>query len=271
MAPKIGQSKTALITGSSGGIGYELALQFAQDGYQLILVARNREKLEVLAKKITETHHVEVMVFDTDLSEHSAPLQLYEAITSLNIQVDVLVNNAGFGMYGPFQHTDAVREISMIDLNVRTLTQLTKLFLPEMLQRKSGGILNVASTAAFQPGPMMAVYCATKAYVLSFTEALANEVRGSGVTVCALCPGGTKTDFAARSAVGFDRPIHFERAENMMMQASEVAIIALNGFKKGQRVIIPGGVNRVLSLLPRILPRDWTTHMMRKFADALLT
>jgi short-subunit dehydrogenase len=189
------QKKTALITGASGGIGLDLARLFAEGGYDVVLVARTESKLKELATELASKHGVSARAVAADLADPAAPAQLMERLKAEGVQVDVLVNNAGYGGYGTFAETELDAELKMIQLNISALTALSKAVLPGMLARKSGRILNVASTAAFQPGPLMAVYYATKAYVLSFSEALANETKGTGVTVTCLCPGPTKTGF----------------------------------------------------------------------------
>jgi len=190
---------TALITGATSGIGLELASLAAQDRHDLVLVARQRERLESVGRGLAEEYGVRVSVLPKDLSDPSTPPQIGRDLAARGIAVDVLVNNAGFGVYGLFAETEIDRELEMIQVNVVALTHLTKLILAGMLARRLGRILNVASTAAFQPGPLMAVYYATKAYVLSFSEALANETAGTGVTVTTLCPGPTPTGFAERA------------------------------------------------------------------------
>jgi short-subunit dehydrogenase len=184
--------KCALITGASSGIGRELATLFARDGYDLTLVARDRAMLARIGDELTRVHGVAVDVIAQDLSHPNAAAEVYRELKRRSIKIDVLVNNAGFGTYGPFVDSDAATESEMLQLNIVALTKLTRLFLEDMLAKREGRILNVASTAAFQPGPLMAVYYASKAYVLSFSEALANELRDSGVTVSTLCPGPTQ-------------------------------------------------------------------------------
>jgi short-subunit dehydrogenase len=262
--------KIALITGGSGGIGYELALQFAADGYQVVLVARNSQRLQQIASEITGKHKVPVHIIEMDLSELDAPQRLYEDVQVLGIQVDVLVNNAGFGVYGSYLETNGETELRMIDLNMRTLTDLTKRFLPDMVRRGTGGVLNVASTGAFQPGPLMSVYFATKAYVLSYTEALANELQGSGVTVSVLCPGMTKTEFFVAPAFSDQKQnVNMRRVERMMMDASDVAAIGYRGFKKGKRVIIPGFLNKVMAISSKISPRGMVLAISRKLMESM--
>src|SRR3954468_13185859 len=198
-------SQTALVTGASSGIGLELAKVLARHGYDLVLVARKRDALEAVAGQIEGQYDVKAHVFAADLRRREAPEAIWDFLRNEAIPVTVLINNAGFGLGGEFADTELTRELEMIQVNIAALTHLTKLFLPAMIKAKSGRILNLASTAAFQPGPLMAVYYATKAYVLSFSEALAEELRNSGVTVTALCPGPTRTEFADVAQTGTSR------------------------------------------------------------------
>jgi len=195
-------SKTALITGASGGIGYELALLCARDGFDCILVARSRDKLDELAARLESEFRVKTLVVARDLAKPTAVDEIYEEVSAASMSVDVLVNNAGFPVFGLFTQTDLRVELEMLQVNVVALTALTKLFLHSMVERRAGRILNLASTAAFEPGPLMAVYYASKAYVLSFSEALANELHGTGVTVTALAPGPTRTTARRRHQSG---------------------------------------------------------------------
>lgn len=192
---------TALITGASSGIGYELARLFARKGHGLVLVARNQETLRELAEKLEREHGIRAIVVSKDLSLPSTPEEIFRELAEKSISVDILVNNAGFGTRGMFSNADTDSQLKMIQVNTTALTHLTRLFLERMSRPRKGRILNVASTAAFQPGPLMAVYYATKAYVLSFSEALASELHGSGVTVTALCPGPTRTEFERRAGM----------------------------------------------------------------------
>ena len=194
------RGETVLITGASSGIGRELARQFAGDGADLVLIARSEDRLRDLAGELTAEYGVTVEVVPADLSQPGSPDQIVQTLAQQQTDVDVLVNNAGFGARGPVAGLGVQRQLEMIEVNVAALTRLTALLLPGMLERRRGDILNVASTAAFQPGPNSAVYYATKAYVLSFTEALAEEVRGSGVRVSCLAPGPTDTGFAVQAA-----------------------------------------------------------------------
>src|ERR1700675_4553377 len=199
------QGPTALITGGSGGIGFEIAKVLARDGFDIVLVARKRDTLEAAAGQLQGKFEGRVQVFAADLRLPDAPQAIFDFLHNENIPIEVLVNNAGFGLGGEFADTKLERELEMIQVNIAALTHLTKLFLPPMIKRKSGRVLNVASTAAFQPGPLMAVYYATKAYVLSFSEALAEELRNSGVTVTALCPGPTITEFQEKAGLEMTR------------------------------------------------------------------
>ena len=199
------RGETVLITGASSGIGRELARLFAGDGAELVLVARGEGRLRELAGELAAEYGVQAQVVPADLSQPAGPGQIMKALAHQHIDVDVLVNNAGFGAHGPVAGIGVARQLDMIEVNVAALTGLTAVLLPGMLERRRGAILNVASTAAFTPGPNQAVYCATKAYVLSFTEALAEEVRGSGVQVSCLAPGATETEFAAQAGMGSTR------------------------------------------------------------------
>jgi len=254
-----GNPTTALVTGASMGIGLELARVLASHGHNLILVARHRDTLEAVAGNLEGKHGISAAVIPADLSHVDAPAQLYDSITADGLKVDFLINNAGFGLGGEFSDTDVDRELDMIQLNVSALTHLTKLFLPAMLKRKSGRIMNVASTAAFQPGPLMAVYYATKAYVLSFSEAIAEELRDTGVTVTALCPGATATQFAETAQVSNSRL--FTRLG--VANAEQVAAYAYSAMMRGERVAIPGMRDRVMLQAERIAPRALVTRMVR--------
>ena len=249
---------TALVTGASGGIGEELARLFAADGHDLVLVARSRDKLARLAGELTEKHGVAARVLAADLARADAPREIFDELQGANLRVDALVNNAGFGSYGPFAETDSKSELDMLQVNVAALTHLTKLFLPAMLGRRRGYVLNVASTAAFQPGPLMAVYYASKAYVLSFSEALANECEGTGVVVSALCPGPTETGFVA--AAGMSESKLFDRGA---MTARDVAESGYRGLLAGKTVVIPGLRNNLLARSIGFFPRGLVTKVVR--------
>jgi uncharacterized protein len=254
---------TALITGASLGIGHELAKLFAADGSNLALVARSEDKLSEIGRQLQMKHGIAVHVLAKDLAKPEAPQEIFTELQKAGVSVDVLVNNAGFGSYGFFAESDPVRDLEMIAVNITTLTHLTRLFLPEMLRKKSGGILNVASTAGFQPGPLMAEYYATKAYVISLTEALANELNGSGVTASVLCPGPTATDFQARAGLK-DSPLF----ASGVMTAEAVARYAYRNFLKGKTTIIPGFKNRVLLQIERFAPRALTPRIVRAMQES---
>jgi short-subunit dehydrogenase len=250
---------TALITGASAGIGAELAKVFGEHKHDVILVARRQDSLEALAGQIEGRSGVRATVFPADLAQPGAPAELFEAIRGAELDVDILVNNAGFGLGGEFIETDLDTELRMIQVNVTALTYLTKLFLPPMVQRRSGGVLNVASTAAFQPGPLMSVYYASKAYVLSFTEAIAEELRDSGVVVTALCPGPTATEFAEIAHVGQSRLFAF----GTVADARSVAKFGYDSLQRGVRVAIPGTQNKLLAQARRVVPRGVATRVVR--------
>ncbi len=242
---------TALITGASSGIGRELARVFAENHSQLILVARDRARLETLAEELHQKFLVPTRVEVCDLADPKAVEGLIERLQAEHAVIDVLVNNAGIGVEGPFLETDGANERGMVEVNVNALVRLTKAFLPQMVARRSGKILQVASTAAFQPGPYLAVYFASKAFVLSFSEALSAELRGTGVTVTTLCPGPTHTEFERR--LGPDSHV-FESGIPIVDPAS-VAAYAYASLMRGKRVAIPGLVNRVLVFISLLMPR----------------
>lgn len=257
-------AKTALITGASGGIGAEFAKVFAREGYHLIIVARSEDKLLKLANDLQSKHRVNVQVIPKDLTQPDAAQALFDELNGQ--QIDVLVNNAGYATYGAFVESDMQRELNEIQLNVTTLTALTRLFLPAMVERRSGYVLNVASTAAFQPGPLMAVYYATKAYVLSLSEALAKEVEDSGVMVSALCPGPTQSGFQERADMTESRLV-----QGGLMSAAQVAEIGYRSMMKGQRVVVPGFMNKVQAFVIRFTPRNMVTNIvmnMQKRVDS---
>ena len=257
-SPKgVAERQTALVTGASSGIGLELAREFAAGGYNLVLVARSEKKLEELAAELRDRHGVGARVIAKDLARPKAPEEIFQEAGDA---VDVLVNNAGFATFGPFAETDLGRELEELQVNVVALTHLTKKFLPGMLTRRRGGILNVASTAAFQPGPLMAVYYATKAYVLSFSEALAEELRGTGVTVSVLCPGPTATEFSARADM---QDSGLFKGMLAVADARAVARAGYEGFRAGKRIVIPGLLNKVGAQSIRLTPRGLATRVVK--------
>ena len=255
-------TKTALITGASGGIGYELALPFAQDRFDCILVARSRDKLTELAARLESEFRVKTLVIVKDLSRPTAVDEVYEEVTAVPMQVDVLVNNAGFPAFGLFVETDLRVELEMLQVNVVALTALTNLFLKGMVERRAGRILNLASTASFVPGPLMAVYYASKSYVLSFSEALANELRGTGVVVTALAPGPTRTGFQKRGQLEDSRLFQGQVAD-----ASSVARAGYRGLMAGKTLVIPGFTNKLVPWIARISPRGAVTRVVHRMHE----
>lgn len=213
---------TVLITGASGGIGYELAKLFARGHFNLVLVARSGDKLTQVASEL-ETTGANIRIVTLDLSDPCAPKSLFDQLQRENIAIDILINNAGFGVYGEFAEMPDSEILGQIDLNIRALTELTHLFLPPMISRRNGKIMNVASVAGFQPGPLMAVYYATKAYAISFSEAITNELQGSGVKVTCFCPGATHTGFAVRAGI--------EQSRLFSLGAMSAERVALDGYR----------------------------------------
>ena len=253
------QRQTALITGASAGIGRSLALQFARHGYGLILVARRAAALEDLAAHLSRAHGVGARVLVVDLAQPDGPRTIDDALASANVQVDVLVNNAGFGLQGGFAQLPLQRQLDMIQVNITALTELTRRFLPGMLQRNRGGVLNVGSTAGFQSGPLMAVYYATKAYVLSFTEALAEEVAGSALRISCLAPGATASEFAAVAGM--------EKSNLFRVQAMDADVVARFGYDawtRGKVLAIPGISNRIGAFSVRFAPRALVRRVIRR-------
>ena len=242
--------KTALVTGASSGIGCELVKLFARNGYNLILVARNEQRLHELGSALESKFGISVKVLAKDLSLPRSSAEIFIEVQRESIRVDVLVNNAGFGNHGLFSETDLDTELDMLQVNLVSLTHLTKLFLKPMLSRGEGKILNVASTAAYVPGPMMGVYYATKAYVLSFSESLSEELRGTGVTVTCLCPGPTISDFQKRANIG-----NILLLKSRMMDSKTVAEIGYQALMKNKSIAITGFANKVLISLSRFSPR----------------
>ena len=249
---------SVLVTGASSGIGYELAKRFAREGHSLVLVARSRERLEKVGKELSGATGAAVRLIPKDLSRPGSAAEIFAELRGESIEIEILVNCAGFGASGMFADTDAEVERDMMQLNMIALTYLTKLALRDMIRRRHGRILNVASTAAFQPGPRMAVYYASKAYVLSFSEALANELAGTGVTVSALCPGPTRTRFGSRAKI---EGANVFRAG--VMGADAVGDAAYRGLMKGRSVIIPGLRNKLLALSARLGPRKLVAAIAR--------
>ena len=251
--------ETVLITGASSGIGLELARQFAADKSDLVLVARNCAALEQLAAGLRERHQVYVRILAADLADPLSPGRIHDELGRAGVVVDVLVNNAGFGLHGEFADLPLGRQMEIIKVNIMALVELTGLFLPPMVQRRRGGILNVGSVAGFVPGPGMTVYFSSKAFVRSFSDGLVEELRGTGVSVTNLCPGPTETNFShvARS----------HRSRNTQstpkMSAELVARLGYQGFRRGKPVIITGFQNQLLAFLAtRVFPRSWVRRLV---------
>lgn len=251
-------SKRALITGASSGIGLEFARVFAENGYALVLVARDSQKLDALAAALESAHGTDTLTVQKDLSKPGAAAGLFEQLGDM--RVDILINNAGAGTAGPFLETSLDAEIAVVDLNITALTTLTKLAAIRMAGQGGGKILNVASTGAYLPGPFIAVYYATKAYVLSLTQAVRHELAGSGVTVSALCPGPTATDFSRRAG---------RRALKGAMSARAVAQRGYRGLQKGRRVIIPGVWNKLAVFISKLLPGSLCAYLLVKIQRKL--
>ena len=254
--------KTALITGASSGIGLELAHLFAQDGYRLVLVARSRGALRQVGDDLQSRYGITVRIAPKDLAHPATPQELYSELQESGIMLDVLVNNAGFGAAGAFLQTKWADESEMLQVNITALTHLTKLFLPQIRARE-GKLLNVASVAAFLPGPFMSAYYASKAYVLSFTEALAEEMIGTGVTVTCLCPGPVNTNFQKRAYVEGTKMVN----SPLLVDVREVARIGYEGMKQGKRIVVPGWKNRLLLQGVRLAPRSMLTKVVRRLQE----
>jgi short-subunit dehydrogenase len=253
-------SEVVLITGASSGIGLELARCFAADKSDLILVARSHDALEKLCAELRAAHGIQASFLTADLSRPETPEKIFRELSLQNISVDVLVNNAGFGLHGEFVRLPLKRQLEIIHVNISALTDLTGLFLPGMMERRRGGILNVGSVAGFLPGPNMAVYYASKAFVLSFTEALAEETAGMDVKISVLCPGPTTTNFGnvARNR----KPRQIERPK---MSALKVAQIGHQGFREGKVIVVPGLANKLLTFSPRIASRTLARRVVKRY------
>lgn len=251
---------TALITGASAGLGEGFARALAADGCDLILTARRGDRLEALAAELRATHHVAVAIFPADLADPAAAPRLIADIAAAGLTIDTLINNAGYGLRGPVATLDEQAQLGIIDVNCRALVALARAVLPAMIARKDGGILNIASTAAFQPGPWMAVYYASKAFVLSFSEALHEEVRAHGVRVAALCPGPTHTEFADRVGMT-DMPLFARLASG----PDTVVRDGLAALRANQAVKVSGAINAVMAESIRLTPRA----LARRIAGSL--
>mgnify|MGYP000057386624 CR=1 FL=1 len=253
--------KTALVTGGASGLGYEFALLLAKDSYNLILIDIDTIKLEKTKKELQDKFNSDVTILVKDLSIANIADEIFNEIK--DTPIDVLINNAGFGIFGTFANTDWQRESAMLNLHIMATTHLTKLLLTGMTDRGNGKILNMSSLAAFQPGPLMAIYYASKAYILSFSEAIANELKGTGVTVTVLCPGQTKTSFqnvvsqdTSENKIGFN-----------IACPKQVAAYGYKAMLKGKTVVVPGRINKFLSKLPRIMPRNVAASIVRQIQE----
>jgi short-subunit dehydrogenase len=253
---------TVMITGGSSGIGLALAREFARAGYQLVLVARDAKRLDEQVLTLGMQVQVPIIAIAMDLSQSGSAQELVDELERRDLQLSVLVNNAGVGSYGAFAESDLAGQLSLMSLNMGTLCALTRLVLPSMIARRHGRILNVASTAAFQPGPLMAVYFASKAFVLSFSEALANELAGSGVSVTCLCPGATITGFSQRAGIAM-----VDSYKNVAMDSDSVARAGFTACMQGRSLVIPGFVNRFLSSMVRFVPRRMATAVTRSILE----
>lgn len=253
--------KTAVITGAASGLGYELMLLLAKDEYNLVLIDIDEEKLKTIQSELQNGINSNVRIIPVDLSKNNSAETVFNTIKS--IKIDVLVNCAGFGIYGSFVDTNWEKESAMLNLHIITITHLTKLVLQGMIERGHGKILNVSSLAAFQPGPMMALYYASKSYLLSFSEAIANELKNTGISVTVLCPGPTRTCFQeVVSSSSSENKISFN-----MACPKAVAAYGYKAMLKGKVVAVPGMFNKILANLPRILTRNRTTSIVRRIQE----
>lgn len=254
------ERRVAVVTGASAGIGRALARELAARGYDPVLVARRRPRLEALARELAEAHGVQARVVEADLAPDDGPDRVAEELQRLGLAVDVLVNNAGLGQFGDYVELDAAREQTQVHVNVVALTRLTRLLLPGMIERGRGRVLNVASTAAFFPGPLMAVYYASKAYVLSYSVALADETRGTGVSVTCLCPGPVETEFQAVSGTEYS-DLH---RNSVVLDVDRVATEGVDAALAGRAVHVPGVANKVSVFASRLFPRTFLARAVRR-------
>jgi short-subunit dehydrogenase len=253
----------AVVSGASTGIGKELAFECARDGYDLVLIARSRDALEAVAAAIHAATGRSSQIIVSDLANPAAPREIFDQLSAQEAQIEVLINNAGFGLLGRFWELGEEEQMRMVYLNVGALTHLTRLFLPGFISRRRGRIMNLGSTAAFQPGPLMAVYYATKSYVVSFSVAIHNEARSYGVTVTAVCPGPTFTEFAERA--GLTNARLFNRST--VMTAAEVSKLGYAAMKRGKALVITGRLNGLMAFLTRFAPIGLTASMARRFQE----
>lgn len=247
-----------LITGASSGIGYELAKLYASDGYNLILIARNIDRLKIVKSELNK-YNVEIKILSLDISMDHDIEKLFNYVEINKLKINTLINNAGIGTFGDFKEIEWKNEEQLIDINIKALTKLTKYFLPKIIENKNGGILNVASTAAFSPGPRMAAYYASKAYVLNLTEAIYEECKETEIKVSCLCPGPVKTGFQSKAGIKKS-----EAAKKYLMDAKDVAGVCYRDFNKGKLIIIPGLKNKLLIIANKLLPRSISRKIILK-------
>lgn len=247
--------ETAVITGASGGLGREFAKLFAENGYNLVITGRREDKLKNLAGEL-KPYNISCEIIAKDLAYPNAPKELFDELKQKNIHIDVLVNNAGFGISGSFTDADIEKQLAMIQTNITSLTHLTKLAIDEMKKKGKGKILNIGSTGSFAPCPSIAVYCATKAYVLSFSEAIAYELEGTGITVTALCPGPTETGFAEAAGV-----VNAKSFKSGVMKAADAAKVGYEALMKEQPMVVAGLQNKLLTQSIRFSPRGLVTRI----------
>jgi len=244
--------KTIVITGASGGIGRELSELYAKKEYDLFLISRDERKLERVKENLEDDYGIRVGYFPIDLAKPGSAKVVFNEMVNRGIQIDILINNAGFGLAGRFESNDHQREVDMIQLNITTLMELSKLVLPQMKKRGSGHIVNIASVASFLPGPFMSVYYATKAFVLSFTEALSEELKGSGIFVTAICPGPTISGFQKEAEMESLKVLRFSN----VMTSEKVAQLAVRGIEKKKVIVVTGFMNKLMAVLPRFIPKS---------------
>ncbi len=254
------RKNTALITGASGGIGLEFAKLFAADGNDLVLVARNAAKLQEIANSLHSQFKIAAHIVPLNLADPKSSEELFQQLQRANIQVDYLVNNAGFGTHGYFHEIDLNENLDLLQLNITTLTHLSRLFAKEMVERKFGGIINIASTAAFQPGPLMATYYASKSYVVAFTEAIAEELKKFNIKVSVICPGPTETNFQQRAGI---TDALVGKKSILMMESEKVARIGYKNWKCGKTVIITGVMNTMGAKIAKVTPHKITNSIIK--------
>jgi short-subunit dehydrogenase len=252
-------NRTVLITGASSGIGLEFAKLFASDHDNLILVARRVYKLKKLAEELSSKYSISVNIISKDLSIPSAPIEIFKELQEKSIHIDILINNAGTQVYGKFHQTDPEQELRLLQVNLIAVTQLTKQAVASMMKRGSGKILNIGSTGSFASAPLNAIYCATKSYVLHFSEGIAGDLEGTGITVTALCPGATRSEFAEKANILHTRMFRF-----MVMDAGRVAKVGYQALLKGKKVAVPGFYNKLLVSSIRFTPR-WLVLKLGQF------